>query len=123
MKLISSAPKSFVKAFGESSFFFSLFSTRTLPRLVCSRYACFGVCTEGIPKQVTYLIDEAQTIGQNDTHPMTQTLLHHICIVFCAAHGQGEKKCDLNAGKCAGQNKKTIMAYLAWRASLLSEKI
>lgn len=46
----------------------------------------FGVCTECIPKQVTYLIDEVQTISQNGTHSHNPnnvaSLLHFF---FCVA--------------------------------------
>ena len=76
----------------------------------------FGVNSEGLPKQVNYLIDEAETIGVNGTKShganTVVSLLHH----FFAYHGHGEKECWLHADNCAGQNKnKTVMAYLMWR--------
>ena len=85
----------------------------------------FGVCSEGIPKQVNYLLDEATTIGQDGkkSHGANTivSLLHH----FFQVHGHGEKGCQLHADNCAGQNKnKTVMAYLAWRCMVgLHEKI
>ena len=51
----------------------------------------FGVCTDGLPRQVNYLIDEAQAIGINGqkTHGANAvvSLLHH----FFAWYGHGEK--------------------------------
>lgn len=76
----------------------------------------FGVNSEGIPKQVNYLLDEADTIGKDGTKShganTVVSLLHH----FFEEHGHGEKECHLHADNCAGQNKnKTLLAYLAWR--------
>ena len=76
----------------------------------------FGVNVEAIPKQVNYLIDENETIGENgkNSHgPNTVvSLLHH----FFEVHGSGEKECFCHCDNCGGQNKnKTVMAYFAWR--------
>ena len=76
----------------------------------------FGVCNEGIPKQVNYLLDESQTIGQNGkmAHGPNSviSMLHH----YFAKHGLGEKGCVLHADNCAGQNKnRSVVGYLAWR--------
>lgn len=76
----------------------------------------FGVCNEGLPKQVNYLIDESQTIGVNGkmAHGPNSviSMLHH----FFAKHGLREKECILHADNCAGQNKnRSVLAYLAWR--------
>ena len=76
----------------------------------------FGVNSEGLPKQVNYLLDEAETIGADGkkSHgPNTVvSLLHH----FFEFHGHGEKECHLHADNCCGQNKnKTLVAYFAWR--------
>ena len=76
----------------------------------------FGVCNEGIPKQVNYLIDESQTIGHNGkmAHGPNSviSMLHH----YFAKHGLGEKSCVVHADNCAGQNKnRSVIAYLAWR--------
>ena len=85
----------------------------------------FGVCDEGIPRQVNYLIDEADTIGPNGTksHGANSviSLLHH----FFSVHGHGEEECILHADNCAGQNKnRTIVNYLAWRVAVgLHKKI
>ena len=76
----------------------------------------FGVNSEGIPKQVNYLLDEADTIGLDGkkSHGANTvvSLLHH----FFEHHGHGEVECHLHADNCSGQNKnKTLLAYLAWR--------
>ena len=51
----------------------------------------FGICNEGIPKQVNYLLDEAQTIGKNgkNVHGPNSviSMLHH----YFVKHGLGEK--------------------------------
>eukprot|EP00117_Sycon_ciliatum_P015516 scpid43064/ scgid15324/ len=76
----------------------------------------FGVCCEAIPRQVNYLLGEADTIGEDGkkSHNPNSvvSLLHH----YFAVHGLGEDQCFLHADNCAGQNKnRTVMAYLAWR--------
>lgn len=75
----------------------------------------FGVCNQGIPKQVNYLVDESQTMGQNGklAHgPNSVTsMLHH----FFAKHGLREKGCVLHADNCAGQKNRSLLGYLAWR--------
>ena len=76
----------------------------------------FGVCNEGIPKQVNYLLDESQTIGENGkmAHGPNSviSMLHH----YFAKHGLKEKGCVLHADNCAGQNKnRSVIGYLAWR--------
>ena len=66
----------------------------------------FGICSEAIPKQVNYLLDEADTIGEDGKkshNPNTVvSLLHHFFDVYV----QDEEECYLNADNCAGQNKK-----------------
>ena len=76
----------------------------------------FGVCSDGLPRQINYLIDEAQCMGPNGTKShgsnAVVSLLHH----FFANYGHGEKKCFMHADNCSGQNKnKTLLSYLAWR--------
>jgi hypothetical protein len=72
--------------------------------------ALFGVCCEAIPRQITYLIDEAC-----DTRKGANTivsLLHH----FLQVHGLGESEVHLHADNCVGQNKNnTMLQYLLWR--------
>eukprot|EP00117_Sycon_ciliatum_P032491 scpid95857/ scgid25183/ len=76
----------------------------------------FGVCCEGIPKQINYLLDESDTIGadgKKSHNPNTVvSAIHH----YFKTHGLQESECFLHADNCCGQNKnKTVMAYLAWR--------
>ena len=63
--------------------------------------AIFGVCCEGIPRQVNYLIDEAFNTGKGANTVIS--LLHH----FLAHHTLGEVDLGLHADNCAGQNKTT----------------
>lgn len=85
----------------------------------------FGVNSEAVPKQINYLIDEAETIGPNgkNSHGANSviSMLHH----FFERHGHGEKECVCHADNCCGQNKnKTVMAYFAWRVMCgLHEKV
>eukprot|EP00117_Sycon_ciliatum_P035008 scpid39139/ scgid26612/ len=76
----------------------------------------FGVCSEGMPLQMNYLLDETETIGPNGTRShganSVVSLLHH----FFHMYGHGEQQCVLHADNCAGQNKnRTVLSYLAWR--------
>ena len=76
----------------------------------------FGVSNEGLPKQVNYLIEESQTIGQNgkQAHGPNSviSMLHH----YFTNHALKEKVCVLHADNCAGQNKNcSVIGYLAWR--------
>ena len=61
--------------------------------------AVFGVCCEGIPRQVNYLIDEASDTGKGANTVVS--LLHH----FLQHHGLGEVNLHLHADNCTGQNK------------------
>ena len=65
----------------------------------------FGVNNECLPKQINYLISEADTIGADDKRshgPNTvASLLHH----FFAVHGLGEQDCFLHADNCGGGGK------------------
>lgn len=61
--------------------------------------AIFGICCEGIPRQVNYLIDEAVDTGKGANTVVS--LLHH----FFENHGLGEQHVHLHADNCVGQNK------------------
>ena len=61
--------------------------------------AIFGVCCEGIPRQINYLIDEASDTGKGANTVIS--LLHH----FLQHHGLGEVNLGLHADNCTGQNK------------------
>ncbi len=85
----------------------------------------FGVCSEGIPKQINYLLDESDTIGPNGTKSHGANTVVSLLHDFFRRHGHGEEQCILHADNCGGQNKnRTVMAYLAWRVILgLHKKI
>ncbi len=70
----------------------------------------FGVCCEALPKQVNYLIDEADFPGKGaDT---VISILDH----FFANYGLGEQHLLLTADNCAGQNKNNaVLNYLLYR--------
>ncbi len=62
--------------------------------------AIFGVCDEGIPRQINYLIDGDNTVI---------SLLHH----FFENHGLGETHVHLHADKCVGQNKNNTVIQVS----------
>lgn len=70
----------------------------------------FGVCCEAIPKQVNYLIDEADCPGKGaDT---VISILDH----FFANYSLGERHLLLTADNCVGQNKNNaVLNYLIYR--------
>ena len=69
----------------------------------------FGVTCEGMPQQVTYLIDEAMTISKGANSVINY--LDH----FLANYGLGETTLQLHCDNCSGQNKNNyLMWYLAW---------
>lgn len=70
----------------------------------------FGVCCEVLPRQVNYLIDEADFPGKGaDT---VISMLHH----FFACYGLGERRLLLTADNCTGQNKNNaVLHYLLYR--------
>jgi hypothetical protein len=74
------------------------------------RAQLFGICCEGIPRQVNYLIDEADFLEKNANTVIS--LLDH----FFAQHGLGEKVVYLTADNCVGQNKNNaLIQYLIYR--------
>ncbi len=78
------------------------------------RAQLFGVCSEGIPRQVNYLIDEADFLDKSANTVIS--LLDH----FFAHYGMGEKYVYLSADNCVGQNKNNaVLHYLLYR-SLMS---
>jgi hypothetical protein len=74
------------------------------------RAQIFGVCNEGIPCQVNYLIDEADFM-EKDANTVISLLDH-----FFTHHGLGEKYIHLTADNCVGQNKNNaVLQYLLYR--------
>ena len=69
--------------------------------------AIFGVCCEGIPRQINYLIDEAVDTGKGANTVIS--LLHH----FFENHGLGEKHIHLHADNCVGQNKNNAVIQVS----------
>lgn len=71
------------------------------------RAQLFGVCCEGIPQQVNYLIDEDDFLGK-DANTVISLLDH-----FFANHGMGEAAVYPSADNCVGQNKNNaLIQYL-----------
>ncbi len=74
------------------------------------RAQLFGICCEGVPRQVNYLIDEADFLEKNSNTVIS--LLNH----YFTNHGFGEKRVFLTADNCVGQNKNnTVLHYLIYR--------
>lgn len=74
------------------------------------RSQLFGVCCEGIPRQINYLIDEADFLEKNANTVIS--LLDH----FFLNHGLGETSAYLTADNCVGQNKNNaLIQYLMYR--------
>ena len=70
----------------------------------------FGICCEGLPQQVNYLIDEGACCGKGSN--VVISYLHH----FFATFGLGEKHLHMHCDNCAGQNKnRYVLWYFAWR--------
>lgn len=70
----------------------------------------FGICCEGIPAQVNYLVDEGMTSGKGSNAVLSY--VHHF---FCN-YGLGESEVDLHCDNCTGQNKNNfVLWYCAWR--------
>ena len=70
--------------------------------------AIFGVCCEGIPRQINYLIDEAVDVGKGANTVIS--LLHH----FFENHGLGESHVHLHADNCVGQNKNNMVIHVSY---------
>jgi len=81
--------------------------------LVPRKCGLFGVCCEGIPKQVNFLIDEAHLISKGANAVVSY--LHY----FFQNFGLGETDVHLHCDNCSGQNKNRIVLwYCAWRVAI-----
>ena len=70
----------------------------------------FGICSEGVPCQHNYLIDEEHFLEKNANTVIS--LLDH----FFTNYGLGEKWVHLTADNCVGQNKNNaLLQYLMYR--------
>ena len=67
--------------------------------LVPRKVGIFGVCMEGIPQQVNYLIDESHCSSKGSNAVISY--LHH----YFEKYGLGEKEVHLHCDNCSGQNK------------------
>ncbi|KAI0211495.1 hypothetical protein LSAT2_003674 [Lamellibrachia satsuma] len=80
--------------------------------LVPRKCGIFGVCCEGLPKQVNFLTDEAHLISKGSNAVVSY--LHY----FFECFGLGETTADLHCDNCAGQNKnRFVLWYCAWRVA------
>jgi len=79
----------------------------------------FGICCEGIPQQINFLIDEAHSSSKGSNSVIS--VLDH----FFTHFGLGETTVHLHCDNCSGQNKHRYMLwYLLWRCCLgLHEEI
>ena len=72
--------------------------------------AIFGVCSEAIPRQVNFVVDEASDTGKG-----ANTVVSMLDFFF-SHYGLGETTASLHADNCCGQNKNnTMVQYLMWR--------
>ena len=81
--------------------------------LVPRKCGLFGLCCEGIPKQVNFLVDEAHLISKGSNAVVSY--LHY----FFEHFGLGETTANLHCDNCVGQNKnRFVLWYLAWRVAV-----
>ena len=81
--------------------------------LVPRKVGLFGICCEGVPKQVNFLIDEAHLISKGSNAVISY--LHF----FFEHFGMGETDVTLYCDNCPGQNKnRFVLWYCAWRVSV-----
>ena len=81
--------------------------------LVPRKCGVFGFCSEGLPRQVNFLIDEAHLISKGSDAVVSY--LHY----FFECFGLGETTANLHCDNCAGQNKnRFVLWYLAWRVAI-----
>jgi len=78
--------------------------------LVLRKVGLFGVCCEGLPKQMNFCIDEAHLISKGSNAVISY--LHY----FFENYGLGETDTHLHCDNCSGQNKnRFVLWYCAWR--------
>ena len=70
----------------------------------------FGICCEGLPRHINYLIDESVTTGKGAN--ATISYIHD----FFSTQGAGETDVHIHADNCAAQNKNNyVIWYYCWR--------
>ena len=67
--------------------------------LVPRKCGIFGVCCEGLPRQMNFLVDEAHLISKGSNSVVSY--MHYVFERF----GLGETDVDLHCDNCSGQNK------------------
>ena len=76
----------------------------------------FGFRIDGTPKQLNFLINEDESIGQDGTCAHGPDSVISMIDWALATHGCGETKCTFHADNCGGQNKnKYVIGYFMWR--------
>ena len=81
--------------------------------VVPRKVGLFGVCCEGLPKQVNFMIDEAHLISKRLNAVISY--LHY----FFEHSGLGETEANIYCDNCPGQNKnRFVLWYCAWRVSI-----
>ena len=77
--------------------------------MTARKCAIFGVCCEGFPKQVNYVVDECVNCSKGSNGVISY--LHH----FFESFGIGEKTVHLHCNNCSGQNKnRYVLWYFVW---------
>ena len=80
--------------------------------LVPRKCGIFGVCCEGLPRQMNFLVDEAHLISKASNS--VESYMHY----FFERFGLGETDVDLHCDNCSGQNKnRFVLWYCAWRVA------
>ncbi|ESP02021.1 hypothetical protein LOTGIDRAFT_157152 [Lottia gigantea] len=80
--------------------------------LVPRKVEIFGVCCEGIPKQVNFLVDEGHLISKG-----SNAVISYMDFYF-DHYGIGETVANLHCNNCSSQNKNRCMIwYCAWRVA------
>ena len=74
----------------------------------------FGVCCEGIPRQVNFLIDEAVDVGKGTNG--TCNMLHY----FFSHHSLRETNVHLHADNCVAQNKNNIVLQVSYNVQYMN---
>ena len=78
--------------------------------MVPRKVGLFGVCCEGLPKQMNFCIDEAHLISKG-----SNAVISYLNYFF-DNYGLGEMDTQLHCDNCSGQNKNRFMLwYCAWR--------
>ena len=71
----------------------------------------FGICSESVPKQINYLIDEAELTGKGANE--TISYLHHY---LSSDHSVNCKNLHFHCDNCRGQNKNNaVIQYMCYR--------